>query len=177
MGTTPPAWALRHCFREVSDRAKWKMVCYARAISLMWMILRASRRREAESLYDRAQAAPFALVVVRFVSSWMVALVGAHPSSAGCAHDRTAFTQSDRVSPHASGTCATTLKPRDPTASCHGCAWEGASVPRGGAPGRSKRLARSARLAACKPKGDDEWNARDRPPNQNAVAPRRSAGA
>ena len=40
---------------------------------------------------------------------------------------------------------------------------EGVSVPRGGAFGRSKRRARSARLAACKPVRDDEWNARDRP--------------
>ena len=55
LGTTPPASALRLCFREVSDRAMVKMVCYARAMSLMWMILRAARRREAESLYDRAR--------------------------------------------------------------------------------------------------------------------------
>src|SRR5689334_367388 len=38
------------------------MVCYARAISLMWMILRNSRRRDAESLYDRAHSGSSALV-------------------------------------------------------------------------------------------------------------------
>ena len=50
---------------------------------------------------------------------------------------------------------------------------EGVSVPRGGALARSKRLARSfARLAACKRRGDEEWNARDRParPIQHADA-------
>ena len=45
---------------------------------------------------------------------------------------------------------------------------EGVSVPRGGAFWRSKSLARNARLAACKPVRDDEWNARDRRPRRRS---------
>ena len=58
-----PASALRLGFREVSDRASVKMVCCARAISLMWMILRPSRRMDAEALYDRARRGPRARFV------------------------------------------------------------------------------------------------------------------
>ena len=204
------------------------MVCYARTIPLMWMILRDARRREAESLYDHAHSWLIAIVVALFWGSEFFAPVGrvrvfrrprgaytlrasrycreslatppygrlhtlalppwratrsirCAPRRARCAfaaHDRlsdaSSATRSDRV-PTLEVRMRTTSGARDPTASVLDARGEGVSVPRGGAPRRSKRLARSARLAACKPKGDDEWNARDRPPNWNAVSPPRSS--
>ena len=221
----PPASALRLRFREVSDRALVKMVCFARAISLMWMILRVSRRREAESLYDRARYGWSALVVdaVRRVRSGVVERVGrvrVFRRPRGAYTQRASRLRRESLATPPYGRLHTLALPPisharvrraratdlEPLARCNGprrspghsrarpdrrrrsgalrdgavkttradeslARWqnvrpagrEGVSVPRGGALCRSERLARSARLAACKAVRDDEWNARDRP--------------
>ena len=139
-----PASALRFGFREVSDRASGKMVCCARAISLMWMILRVSRRMDAEALYDRARLGSSALVAARSLSFWRCRAGRSRCSFTRTIelHNASSATQSDRVLPYAR------------RARSHvGCApsngvmrkeigGEGVSVPRGGAPRRSKRPAR-----------------------------------
>src|SRR5215213_3389437 len=51
----PPTPALRLSFREVSDRARREMVCCGGDLLVMWTIVLDWRRRESESLYDRAR--------------------------------------------------------------------------------------------------------------------------
>jgi hypothetical protein len=75
----PPVSALRPGFREVSDRAKRKRVCCQRDFLVVWTIVLDWRRREPESLYDRAlcrRLRALYLAARHLFSSGIVARVG-----------------------------------------------------------------------------------------------------